>query len=241
MDRRMPDNVRFERFCINEDGDQNYTVIQGIVHPKWHNDFNSNYDCAVLNVDRPVSKDNILNCVNVDQKPAAGLNMQVIGFPIKIQRTDKSTIENNTSPDMYESAGRILGYSCGNNNVVHYNAMTYGGNSGGPIFISDTSVLDSVGFHTTGSDYTNSGILFTKEIVNFMDTSIIEIDTKGDCLTTDLVKSSWIKKHSMFSNEMSTFIFHHINDFTAFLNNNGVRSVDRIADWAIDFYNLNKK
>lgn len=134
-------------------------VIKTYITPEWLKLKNSNYDMALLILERPLGKE--LGKLNLNNKVSLGEFIYTSGYPGVKNKSIK--IGNQ-----YYSSGKITKIT---NFKVYYDTDTEGGQSGSPVFNSDNRVI---AIHTRGFDKNdtykyNSGVMLsTSKIATLM-------------------------------------------------------------------------
>ena len=125
-------------------------------------------DYALITVEEDLSDYACFNLGTVsNSENAYHQSVSVTGFPGKVNETTVNDFDNHT---MYTGSGVI---NRTDNKHLFYNADTSGGNSGGPVYVTESIngnlFLTVIAIHTNGTDYTgnNSGIRIDTNIIHF--------------------------------------------------------------------------
>ncbi|MDE6775949.1 MAG: trypsin-like peptidase domain-containing protein [Ruminococcus sp.] len=130
------------------------------------NTFSSNYDYALITVKEDLSDYMSFNLGAITNE-ASNLSIDVVGFP----KSYKETTYNNASYIHNEvlTEGSVISVD---DKVFYHSADTLGGNSGGPVFVSETlngiTYNTVVGIHVGGTSTRNTSVRLTAEVLKFL-------------------------------------------------------------------------
>lgn len=121
----------------------------------------TNYDYALITVKEDLSAYACFNLgVPLDNFVNGNSAVTVTGFP--------GDYNTNTTHMKYSSNGIICG---GNGSLIYYSADTTGGNSGGPVYLTESAYgrtyYTVVAIHTSGGSYQNHGTRITTDLIHF--------------------------------------------------------------------------
>lgn len=142
-----------------------FSISKYQLHPRWEQSFDPSFDVAVLLLS-PASMSYNGKYVKpylLAHDQLLGKDISIVGYPAVIPGIPKAL----QGESMYVSNGQVID-CCGKQ--VHYNANTYGGNSGGPIVLGKNEDSQLVGLHTRGNQAAmrNSGVQLRGELETFI-------------------------------------------------------------------------
>lgn len=140
---------------INDVSDGNYKATSDYALITVKEDLSA-YACFNLGV----SLDSFINSNSV---------VTVTGFPGEWgKRGEEVTVNTDKKHMMYSGNGKICG---GDNSLMYYNTDASGGNSGGPVYITESAYGETyytvVAIHTNGGSYQNRGTRITTDLIHF--------------------------------------------------------------------------
>ena len=162
------------------EGTSSSSVAGYYIHDKWANGFNPDYDIAVIFFSPSLSgkKNESYVVPYINQGCLIDQAVRVVGYPAEIPHIPNK----EQGRYMYVSDGKIIENS---ENLVHYDATTYKGNSGGPVVIRQKEAgtfHDSeklIALHTSGSQRAlrNTGVRFSPDTEDFIHASLEKLST----------------------------------------------------------------
>lgn len=157
------------------------TMEYHIPTPYFTTDVEDNYDFAIIKVPEDLSAFRCFDvgCANNSFVTSTSSIVSITGFPAK---AGGATVNSDTKHAMYTGVGNIYPipsnniYNLNQNFIIGYKTDTYSGNSGSPIYITETvrgqTFYTVIGIHTTGTYYNNKpynhGTRFDADILKFI-------------------------------------------------------------------------
>lgn len=148
--------------------EQNIIPIEYHIPTEYITNHKTSYDYALITVEEDLSEYMCFELgVSLDSFVNGETNatVYVTGFP---ERVAGEIVNNHTKHMMYTGNGKICSGGNGENGLLYYNADTSGGNSGGPVYITESlngkTYHTVVAVHTTGG---NHGVCMTTDLIHF--------------------------------------------------------------------------
>lgn len=137
------------------------TPVQSHIPVNYVNNSSTNYDYALITIKEDLSAYACFNLgVPLDSFVNGNSAVTVTGFP--------GDYNTHTTHMKYSSNGIICG---GNNSLIYYSADTIGGNSGGPVYLTESAYGQTyytvVAIHTNGVSSQNYGTRITTDLIHF--------------------------------------------------------------------------
>lgn len=125
------------------------------------------YDYALVSVEEDLSS---YNCFYLGAPTnsifSSSMSISVTGFP---QTVNNNIVNSHSLHTMYTGTGTIT--STNSTGLLHYNADSSGGNSGGPVYkttlYKGNVYFTVIAIHTTGGSTENSGTRITSDLLHF--------------------------------------------------------------------------
>ncbi|MCM1505776.1 MAG: trypsin-like serine protease [Ruminococcus flavefaciens] len=148
----------------------NATPVEYHVPYSYVNNNSYIYDYALITVKEDLSSYACFDLgVPLDSFANGKSVVSVSGFPQDIGKTGETVVVNTKTEHMKYTGNGIV--SDKNDSILFYKADTCGGNSGGPVYITESdngkTYYTVVAVHTNGGYDENSGIRITTDLIHF--------------------------------------------------------------------------
>lgn len=142
-----------------------FSVSKYQLHPPWEQSFDPSFDLAVLLLSSTSTSANekYVKPYLLPHDQLFGRDIFIVGYPAVVPGVPKDL----QGESIYVSDGQVID-CCGKQ--VHYNANTYGGNSGGPVVLGKNEGDQLIGLHTRGNQAAmrNSGVQLRGDLETFI-------------------------------------------------------------------------
>jgi hypothetical protein len=137
------------------------------------------------------------------------------------------------------------------NQLVYYNCLTYGGNSGGAVILKktdpqkdQTNGFHAIAVHTNGHSSFNSGVLFTKEVEDFILKTVVQFDetsTAESIIDKEQIRKTLQDHQHMLSDTTYQFLQAHLDDLVKDMKTNDIKDEGHILAYLLNFYRSHYK